>query len=136
MSERELISSGSPFESKVGYSRAVKVGDWVFISGTTSLLPDGSVHGPGDAKEQTREILWRLRGVLEQVGASIEEVVRYRVYLTSLMALDEVGEELGKVFGEIRPANTLVQIAGLVHPGLVVEIEMDALIGSAGPPSR
>lgn len=131
MSGRERISSGSPYEAKVGYSRAVKVGDWVLISGTTSLLPDGSVHGPGDARKQTREILRRLTGVLEQAGSSLEEVVRYRVFLTSLMAVDEVGEELGKVFGEIRPANTLVQIAGLVHPALVVEIEMDALIGSA-----
>ena len=131
MSGRVLISSGSPYEAKVGYSRAVKVSDWVLISGTTSLLPDGSVHGPGDAREQTREILRRLEGVLEQAGASLGEVVRYRVYLTSLMSLEEVGEELGRVFGEIRPANTLVQIAGLVHPGLVVEIEMDALIGSA-----
>ena len=68
---------------------------------------------------------------MEQAGSSFEEVVRYRVYLTSLMALDDVGEELGKVFGEIRPANTLVQIAGLVHPALVVEIEMDALVGSS-----
>lgn len=131
MSGRVLISSGSPYESKVGYSRAVKVGDWVLISGTTSLMPDGSVLGPGDAREQTREILRRLTGVLEQAGASLAEVVRYRVFLTSLMAVEEVGEELGKVFGEIRPANTLVQIAGLVHPALVVEIEMDALIGSA-----
>jgi len=126
-----LISSGSPYESKVGYSRAVRVGNWVLISRTTSLLPDGSVHGPGDAREQVREILRRLTGVLEQAGASLAEVVRYRVFLTSLMAVEEVGEELGKVFGEIRPANTLVQIAGLVHPALVVEIEMDALIGSA-----
>ena len=132
MSGRMLISSGSPYESKVGYSRAVRVGNWVLISGTTSLLPDGSVHGPGDAREQVREILRRLTGVLEQAGASLAEVVRYRVFLTSLMAVEEVGEELGKVFGEIRPANTLVQIAGLVHPALVVEIEMDALIGSAG----
>jgi len=131
MSGRVKISTGSPYESKVGYSRAVKVGDWVLISGTTSLLPDGSIHAPGDAREQTREILRRLTDVLEQAGASLEEVVRYRVYLTSLMAAEEVGEELGRVFGEIRPANTLVQIAGLIHPALVVEIEMDALIGSA-----
>ena len=131
MSGRVLISSGSPYESKVGYSRAVKVGEWVFVSGTTSLLPDGSVHGPGDAREQTREILRRLKGVLEQAGASLEDIVRYRVFLTSLMSFPEVGEELGKVFGEIRPANTLVQIAGLVHPALIVEIEADAIIGSA-----
>ena len=131
MSGRVRISSGSPYEASVGYSRAVKTGGWVFVSGTTSLLPDGSVHGPGDAREQTREILRRLAGVLEQAGSSLDEVVRYRVYLTSLMALPEVGEELGKVFGEIRPTNTLVQVAGLVHPALVVEIEADALIGSA-----
>ena len=131
MEGRELFSSGSPYEAKVGYSRAVKVGGWIFVSGTTSLMPDGSVYGPGDAREQTREILRRLAVVLDQAGASMREVVRYRVFLTSLMAVEEVGEELAKVFGEIRPANTLVQIAGLVHPGLVVEIEIDALIGSA-----
>lgn len=130
---RERFGSGSPYEAKVGYPRAVKVGDWVLVSGTTSLLPDGSVHGPGDAREQTREILRRLSVVLERAGASLAEVVRYRVYLTSLMAVEEVGEELGQAFGEIRPANTLVQVAGLVHPALVVEIEADALIGSAGP---
>ena len=132
MPGRELFSSGSPYEAKVGYSRAVKVGDWVCVSGTTSLLQDGSVHAPGDARGQTRKILRRLVDVLGQAGASLGEVVRYRVSLTSLMAVDEVGDELGRVFGEIRPANTLVQIAGLVHPGLMVEIEMDALIGSAG----
>lgn len=128
---RRRISSGSPWEARVGYSRAVVVPPFVFISGTTASLPDGTPFAPGDARLQTREILRRLAGVLEEAGASFADVVRYRVYLTNLLSWPEVGEELSTVFGDVRPANTLLQISGLVHAGLVVEIEMDAMIGSA-----
>lgn len=130
MTQRTLIDSGSPWESRVGYSRAVKVGDWVLVSGTTTLNPDGTVFAPGDTGRQTREILARIASALDQAGSAMDDVVRVRIYVTNLVALTEMREELITVFRAIRPAMTLVQVAGLIHPGLVVEIEGDALLGS------
>lgn len=129
---RQRISSGTPYEAQVGYSRAVRVGDAVFVSGTTAIQ-DGTVAGQDDPGAQTRLILEKIEWALAEAGASLAEVVRYRVYLTRTQDWPAVAAELSKVFGAIRPANTLVVIAALVDPAMLVEIEADAIIGSALP---
>ena len=131
---RQRVSSGSAYEAKVGYSRALRVGDTVFVSGTTALR-DGALVGTGDAAAQTRQILATIAWALAQAGATMEEVVRCRIYVTNIADWPAVGDEVGKVFGEIRPANTLVAVGALVDPAMLVEIEVDAIIGSASPVS-
>jgi enamine deaminase RidA (YjgF/YER057c/UK114 family) len=127
---RQLISSGGPFEAKYGYSRAVRVGDHVAVAGTAAFK-DGAPFAPGDAAAQTRHILEVIARALAEAGASIGDVVRYRVFVTDIADYDAVGTELGKIFGNARPAGTLVGNSTLIHPDLVVEIEVDAIIGSA-----
>ena len=129
---RQRISSGSEYEARVGYSRAVRVGNAVFVSGTTALK-EGALVGPNDAAAQTRQILENISWALGQAGATLADVVRYRTYVTDIAVWPEVGAELGKTFGAIRPANTLVAISALVDPAMLVEIEADAVIGSAAP---
>ena len=129
---RQRISSGSEYEARVGYSRAVRVGDAVFVSGTTALK-DGVLVGPNDAAAQTRQILENIAWALGQAGSTLADVVRYRTYITDIAVWSEVGAELSKTFGAIRPANTLVAISALVDPAMLVEIEADAVIGSAAP---
>lgn len=130
MAGRELISSGGPFEAKAGYSRAVRVGDLVFVSGTASTK-DGQVYGAGDARTQTKRILEVICDALERAGSSAAEVVRYRIYLTDVSDWPVVIEEVSAVFGPAMPAGTLVEIKGLIVPEMCVEIEVDAIIGSA-----
>jgi len=127
---RQLISSGGPFEAKYGYSRAVRAGDHVAVAGTAAFK-DGVPFAPGDAAAQTRHILQVIAQALSEAGASIDDVVRYRVFVTDIADYDAVGTELGKVFGSIRPVGTMVGNSTLIHPDLVVEIEVDAIIGSA-----
>jgi enamine deaminase RidA (YjgF/YER057c/UK114 family) len=124
---RQNISSGTPWEEKVGYSRAVRVGNQVFISGTTAMK-DGQLVGAGDAGAQTRQILANIDWALRQAGATFADVVRYRVYLTDISVWPQVAEALAETFAEIRPANTLIAIAGLVMPEMLVEIEADAIV--------
>ena len=131
MPDRQLVNSGGPFERKYGYSRAVRVGDHVFVAGTAAFQ-HGAPVAPGDAAAQTRHILGVMTAALEETGASLEDVTRYRVFVTDMSDYDAVGQELGRVFGEIRPAGTMVGTSALIHPDLVVEIEMDAIIGSGG----
>ena len=126
MSSRQLISSGSKWEPVIGYSRAVRVGNHVFIAGTTASSPEGAVGET--AAEQTREILTRLTAVLEEAGASLADVVRTRMYLTSIDDFDAVGAVHGEFFGEIRPAATAVEVRALVERDLLIEIEIDAVI--------
>jgi enamine deaminase RidA (YjgF/YER057c/UK114 family) len=126
---RRLISSGGPFEAKAGYSRAVRVGDVVAVAGTAAYK-DGAPYAPGDAAAQTRFILDVIARALTEAGSSLEDVIRYRVYVTHITDFPAVGAELGKVFGEIRPVGTLVEVSALVDPALVVEIEVDAIAGS------
>ncbi len=128
--QRTLISSGTPGEAAVGYSRAVRVGDAVYVSGTTATR-DGALVGAGDAAAQTRQILANLAWALEQAGATLADVVRYRVFVTDIGIWPQVAAELVRAFGDIRPANTLVAINGLVDPEMLVEIEADAIVGSA-----
>ena len=127
---RQLVSSGGPFEAKYGYSRAVRVGDHVAVAGTAAFK-DGAPVAPGDAAAQTRHILGVMEQALAEAGASFGDVIRYRVFVTNIADFDAVASELGKVFSTIRPAGTLVGNSTIVHPDLVVEIEMDAIVGSA-----
>lgn len=128
--ERTLISSGSVYEPIVGYSRAVRAGDFVFIAGTTAGAPEGAIGG-SDPALQTREIFSRIATALEQAGASFADVVRTRIYLTNIADFDAVGKVHGEFFGEIRPAATAVEVSALAAPDMLVEIDVDAIIGSA-----
>ena len=128
MSTRVNISSGAPYEPVFGYSRAVKVGKLVFVSGSTSIRPDGSVAGVGDAYTQSVETLKTIERALQQAGASFKDVVRTRIYVTNLGDLEAIGKAHVEVFGDIRPASTGVEVSRLVHPDMLVEIEADAVI--------
>ncbi len=125
--ERRLVSSGSPFEPIVGYSRAVRVGPHVFVAGSAPIMPGGA-DPPPDAYGQARRCLEIITAALEEAGAKLEHVVRTRVYLTRFEDFEEVGRAHGEVFREIRPANTTVLVAGLVDPRWLVEIEVDAVV--------
>jgi enamine deaminase RidA (YjgF/YER057c/UK114 family) len=126
---RQNISSGVPFEKTVGYSRAVKVGDMVFVAGTTAL-DEGKVVAPNDAEKQTDFVLQKIGRALNQAGASFADVVRTRIFVTDIKAFEAVGRAHGRVFSDIRPACTMVEVSGLADPALVVEIEADAVVGA------
>ncbi|MBI5708324.1 MAG: RidA family protein [Armatimonadetes bacterium] len=123
---RVLISSGSPFEPQIGFSRAVRVGNWVSVSGTAPILPDGSAP-PGGAGPQARRCLEIIEGALSEAGLSKTDVVRTRVYLRNACDWIAVAQVHGEVFGEIRPASTFVAVAGFIDPNWLVEIEADAM---------
>lgn len=125
---RQLISSGGPLEASAGYSRAVRVGSHVYVAGTAAFK-DGKPVAPGDAAAQARHILGVIERALAEAGASFADVVRYRVFVTDAAQWPAVAAELGAIFRDIRPAGTLVGTPWLVDPGLVVEIEMDAVVG-------
>ena len=127
--QRLRISSGTPYEATVGYSRAVRVGSSVFVSGTTAFK-DGKLVGPNDAAAQTRQILENIAWALGQAGATMADVVRCRIYVTDIAVWPDVGTQLGDIFREIRPANTLVAVSALVDPAMLVEIEAEAIVGS------
>lgn len=127
---RQNISSGAPFEASVGYSRAVKVGDMVFVAGTTAVDETGKVHSPGDAEAQTDYVLQKIGRALKEAGATFGDVVRTRIFVTDIQAFAAVGRAHGRVFADIRPASTMVEISALVDPAMVVEIEVDAVIGA------
>jgi enamine deaminase RidA (YjgF/YER057c/UK114 family) len=124
----ERVSSGSPFEPTVGFSRAVRVGDRVLVSGTAPVWPDGEVDP--DVAVQTRRCLEIVLGALESLGAGREDVVRTRMYLTDPSDWPEVGRIHGEVFGEVRPASTMLAVAALLDPRWRVEVEAEAVIGA------
>jgi enamine deaminase RidA (YjgF/YER057c/UK114 family) len=123
------LNSGSPWEGIVGYSRVVVRGDAAWVSGTTSTV-DGAVAHPGDAGAQTRQALAIVREALERSGFTLADVVRTRMYVTDISRWEEIGRVHGEVFGDVRPATSMVQVAALIDPGLLVEIEADAVRGA------
>ena len=131
---RQRVSSGGPFEARFGYSRAVRVANHVAVAGTTAIK-DGVPYAAGDAGSQTRYILDVIERALAEAGATLGDVIRYRVFLTDIADAEAVGNEMGRVFGAIRPAGTMVGNSTLVHPDLRVEIEVDAIIGSSSAPT-
>ena len=122
------ISSGTKWELAVGYSRAVKVGKFVHVSGTTATDSEGKIVGIGDAETQTVQALKNIQRALESVGARLEDVVRTRIYVTDIKRWEEIGKAHGSLFKEIRPATTMVEVKSLVNPEMLVEIEAEAIL--------
>ncbi|MEO8539364.1 MAG: RidA family protein [bacterium] len=127
---RQRISSGGPFEDVVGYSRAVRTGDLVFVAGTTSAMPDGTVFGDNDAYLQAKRALEVIQQALQEAGATMDHVVRTRMFVTDITRWQEYSRAHGEFFRATKPVATMVQVVALIDPRMLVEIEVDAVIDS------
>lgn len=130
MSERRRVSSVSPYEDIIGFSRAMRAGDLVFVSGTVAWGPDGKLVGKGDVYAQAKQTLANIEGYLREAGASLNDVVRTRIYLTDISRWQEVARAHREAFGEARPASSLLQISALAEPEMLVEIEAVAVVNT------
>jgi len=130
MSERLHVSSGAPWESSVGYSRAVRVGDAIYVAGTTALDEFGELVGEGDAHAQAIRILEIINAAVEQAGGSMSDIVRTRMYVTDIDLFEEIGRAHGEYFSDVRPAATMVQVSRLIDKRMLVEIEAEARLGA------
>ena len=130
LKKRQNFSSGAPLEDKVGYSRAVKVGNFVFVGGTTTTTPEGAVEAEGDAYLQTKIILQKIERALKKAGASLSEVYRVRIYVTDITRAQEYMRAYSEYFKEIKPVVTMAEVSALARPAHLVEIEAEAIVGS------
>jgi enamine deaminase RidA (YjgF/YER057c/UK114 family) len=126
--ERQSVQTAAPWEPIVGYSRAVKTGPFIAVTGTAALDDRGQLVGEGDAAAQTRRCLQIIRQTLERLGARLEDVVRTRIFVTDIARWEEIGRAHGEVFGAIRPATTMVEVKALIDARMLVEIEADAIV--------
>ncbi|HSR50459.1 MAG TPA: RidA family protein [Acidobacteriota bacterium] len=129
MPQRRLISSGSPYEEPIGFSRAVRIGKHIAVAGTAPIAPDGSTASPGDLYSQTVYCLRIMVESVKQAGGRPEDIIRTRIFLTDASRWEEAGKAHGEVFGKIRPACTFVEVAGLIRDDWLVETEADAVLG-------
>ena len=130
LKKRQNFSSGAPLEDKIGYSRAVKIGDHVFVGGTTTTTPEGVVEAEGDAYLQTKIILQKIERALKKAGAQLSEVYRVRIYVTDISRAQEYMQAYSEFFKEIKPVVIMAEISALARPAHLVEIEAEAVIGS------